>query len=83
MRRWKKVARRIEAETAPQRKKLQAEVRRRAPGFAAFAIATALELARQRRGPDRRPGGLVRFAQTVVLIAVAAFLASLILKPKR
>src|SRR5690349_335500 len=79
----RRYARQIEEETAPQRRLLRAEARRRAPGFAAFAIATALELMRQRRAPAERSGRLVRFAQTILLIAVAAFVAALFLKPKR
>lgn len=76
-------AQRLEEETGPQRRRLGAEARRRAPGFAAFAIATAIEMMRQRRGPERRPRPLVRFGQTVALLGIAAFLAALFLKPKR
>ena len=76
-------AQRIEKETAPQRRRLGAEARRRAPGFAAFAIATLLEMMRQRRGPARRPRPIVRFAQTALLVGIAAFVAALFLKPKR
>ena len=90
MTQWKRVrkqarryARRIEEETEPQRRRLGAEARRRAPGFAAFAIATALEMMRQRRGPERRPRRILRFGQTVLLVALAGFLAALFFKPKR
>jgi len=79
----RRYARRIEEETAPQRRRLSAEARRRAPGFAAFAIATALELMSQRRAPAKRPGRLKRFVQTMLLISIAAFVAALFLKPKR
>jgi hypothetical protein len=84
---WKKItrryAKRLEEESEPQRQRLSAEARRRAPGFAAFAIATALELMRQRQPPARKRGGFVRFVQTMFLIGVAALLAALFLKPKR
>ena len=79
----RRYAKRLGEETEPQRRRLGAEARRRAPGFAAFAIATALELMRQRRPPERGRGAFVRFARTMLLIGVAAFIAALILKPKR
>ncbi len=79
----RRYARRIEEETEPQRRRLSAEAQRRAPGFAAFAIATTLELMRQRRAPSKPRGGLVRLAQTLVLVGFAAFIAALFLKPKR
>jgi hypothetical protein len=82
MTRWKKVARKLEKETAPQRRQLKAEARRRAPGFAAFAIATALELMRQGRAPAERPGRIKRLLQTVLLIGVAAFIAAVFLGPR-
>lgn len=37
----RRYAKQLEDETAPQRRRLGAEARHRAPGFAAFAIATA------------------------------------------
>lgn len=79
----RRYAKRLDEETEPQRRRLGAEARRRAPGFAAFAIATAIEMMRQRRGPERRPRSLVRFGQTVALLGIAAFLAAVFLKPKR
>jgi len=79
----RRYAQRLDEQTEPQRRRLGAEARRRAPGFAAFAIATAIELMRQRRGPEKRPRPAVRFGQTVVLLGIAAFLAALLLKPKR
>lgn len=79
----RRYARRLEEETQPQRRRLTAEARRRAPGFAAFAIATALELMSQRRPAESRPGAVSRFVRTAVLVAVAALIASLFLKRKR
>jgi|PersoiStandDraft_1058852.scaffolds.fasta_scaffold47787_2 hypothetical protein len=76
-------AKRLEKETAPQRRRLSAEARRRAPGFAAFAIATALELMRQREAPAKRSGGFIRFVRAVLLLSAAALIAALFLKPKR
>ncbi|MGH9442854.1 MAG: hypothetical protein ACRD16_11330 [Thermoanaerobaculia bacterium] len=79
----RRYARKLEEETAPQRRRIGAEARRRAPGFAAFAIATAVEMMRQRRGDGARPRRTLRFGQTVLLLGVAAFLAALLLRPKR
>ena len=82
----RRYAKRVEEETEPQRRRLTAEARRRAPGFAAFAIATALELMRQRQPPARKRGGrggIGRFVQTMLLIGVAALITALVLKPKR
>jgi len=79
----RRYAERLEEETEPQRRRLTAEARRRAPGFAAFAIATALEMLRQRQPPARRRSGFLRFAQTVALIGVAALIAAVFFKPKR